>query len=122
MNDHAIDALPARTEVAPAAIHPYRPDILQGAAAAAAPASATTLAERTADAWLLLRQLQGHHPRCGDGLPGSDHVDEITVDWLHRVVSPEDRSWLAESFDHRALGWPTMSLLESLLKSRSCKE
>jgi hypothetical protein len=45
------------------------------------------LTERTAGAWVLLKQMQGHPRRSADNHPGSDHVDEITVDWL--LMSPK---------------------------------
>jgi hypothetical protein len=119
MNDHAIDLLLEETEVPSAAIRPLRPNVPEGAAIAGVLASATTLAERTAGAWVLLQQLQGHPFPAGGDHPGADHVDEITVDWLARVAAPEDWSWLAENFHYRTLGWPTVSLLESLLGARS---
>ena len=75
----------------------------------------------TALAWDLLRRLQGHPHRPGHNRPGSDNVDEVTVDWLAHATSPEDWCWLAENFDYRRQGWPTVSLLEALLRARSSK-
>jgi hypothetical protein len=76
----------------------------------------------TALAWDLLRRLQGYRGRPALDCPGSHNVDEVTVDWLERVASPAERAWLAENFDCRRYGWPTVSLLEALLRARSAGE
>jgi hypothetical protein len=72
----------------------------------------------TARAWDLLRRLQGHPYGSGYNHPGSHNVDDVTVDWLVHAISPEDWRWLAENFDYRRQGWPTVSLLDRFLRAR----
>jgi len=104
------------------------PDLLEEAETSAADAHPVPLhacaylpLTVTARAWDLLRRLQGHPYRPGDSHPGSHNVDEVTVDWLAHATSPEDWRWLAESFDYRRQGWPTVSRLEALLRARISK-
>jgi len=101
---------------------PVSRDFTKASTAAAQSGCEAQPAELTALAWYLLRRLQGYRGRPVFDCPGSHNVDEVTVDWLERVASPAEWAWLAENFDCTRYGWPTVSLLEALLRARSAGE
>jgi hypothetical protein len=119
MNHKGIPALFRRTEPPAPDRLPVAQDFTKASTGAAQPGCETQPAELTALVWDLLRRLQGYRGRPAFDCAGSHNVDEVTVDWLERIVSPAERAWLAENFDCRRYGWPTVSLLEALLRARS---